>query len=69
MYVTILLSVLINTFQIADTRGTKVSVSLDIKHAAVLTGSPEDQCVNADVFLPYMSSDYFPCLQRFLIQP
>jgi len=55
--------------QIADTTGTRVSVSLVIKHAFVLTGSPEDQRGNADVFLPNTASHSFPSLQQSLIQP
>lgn len=50
--------------QIADTTGTKVSVSLGMKLASVLTGSPEDQCGKADVFLPNMASHSFPSLQH-----
>lgn len=55
--------------EIADTTGTKVSVSLNTKHASVLTGSPEDHCRNADVLLPNTASHAFPSLQHSLIQP
>lgn len=55
-----LLSVLMNIHSNIWHNRHYSDLSLDIKHASVLTGTPENQRGNADVFLPNMASQSFP---------